>query len=612
MKRLFLSRLGRTGTGLAACTAFLLLPIPRSATPADFGCASRPVLGSRPLLVVVGDCEDGPINTTSTRAYEALFFSSDRANVEDYFRAVSNNRFRWTRAGPGVRRVWIPRYLQRGVNPDSLSNIVHHALMSVDNALLDRNEDHMITSDEFQVFSIDNLSNLAVGHTVPLSVPRTGSTMEFEGKVVELSCDLAGLMTCCHELCHAIPGYGEYGLDIYGMGPAINCGLSTMGACTTTPAEDLRSWYLDPWQRSIFGWCEPRIESMRAGGVLTIAAAHAGAPTAPVILYDPVVGPSELFLLEYRSSRGAAGFNYDTNVVGNGLALWHVRQDTNHLPLLSPIVAAGEAGWRWCPKCQGLHFIGEYLDPVYGTCPDGGTHTDAGRDERSFFNLQVNDPQAPGQHGWERCTLCQGLFLGTSGSRCPAGGGGQHQGAPGFTYSVPTSPLTYSWLWCSKCHSLFLAAEEANSHCPAGGTHSGNLSAFIYGVSYGHDPVNWNEGPPDFARGSATVWGSNAATPFLRWLDGSQTGARIHIRPFSPEDGSITIEWFWDSWVDFNFAGSEDGSFEHPFNTFDEGVNAVLEGATLHIKAGASAEAMTVRKRMTLQAYNGLVTIGRP
>ncbi|MCI0540027.1 MAG: hypothetical protein L0Z50_32880 [Verrucomicrobiales bacterium] len=68
-------------------------------------------------------------------------------------------------------------------------------------------------------------------------------------------------------------------------------------------------------------------------------------------------------------------------------------------------------------------------------------------------------------------------------------------------------------------------------------------------------------------------------------------------------------------WVDFNYAGSasvrETGEFYEPFNTLSEAVNAAAPGCTLLLKTGARAESLTISKPLTLEAYNGLVTIGR-
>lgn len=65
-----------------------------------------------------------------------------------------------------------------------------------------------------------------------------------------------------------------------------------------------------------------------------------------------------------------------------------------------------------------------------------------------------------------------------------------------------------------------------------------------------------------------------------------------------------------ETWVDFAYVGVEVGTFAQPFNTMAEGVQAVPNGGTLSIKAGASSTPITITKPMSIQAYGGLVTIG--
>lgn len=63
-------------------------------------------------------------------------------------------------------------------------------------------------------------------------------------------------------------------------------------------------------------------------------------------------------------------------------------------------------------------------------------------------------------------------------------------------------------------------------------------------------------------------------------------------------------------WVDFAYAGAETGTEDHPFNTLDEGANAVDVGETVKIKTGSTSETITIAKAMTLEAVGGAVQIG--
>jgi hypothetical protein len=96
-------------------------------------------------------------------------------------------------------------------------------------------------------------------------------------------------------------------------------------------------------------------------------------------------------------------------------------------------------------------------------------------------------------------------------------------------------------------------------------------------------------------------------------MDGSESRTRLHVRPFNPGDSSITVEWWAeeDTWVDFNYVGSELGTFANPFNTLGEGVAASPWGGFVKLKPGSTSETLTINKRVNLEAVGGPVTIGR-
>ena len=67
--------------------------------------------------------------------------------------------------------------------------------------------------------------------------------------------------------------------------------------------------------------------------------------------------------------------------------------------------------------------------------------------------------------------------------------------------------------------------------------------------------------------------------------------------------------------VDFGANGSENGSFQNPFDTVLEGVNQTLADPVadipeLTIKAGSTSETLTISKPMIIRACGGTVTIG--
>jgi hypothetical protein len=134
-----------------------------------------------------------------------------------------------------------------------------------------------------------------------------------------------------------------------------------------------------------------------------------------------------------------------------------------------------QANWRYCSRCQGLFYAG--LQTTTGACPAGGGHDYSPFSGTGTFipnyTLQKDDPGAPGQSNWRWCNKCQGLsFAGnfTSGT-CPAGGGHNYSGSSDYTLSTSPGdePL---WMWCKKCQGLVTFKNVPfPGPCPAGGDH---------------------------------------------------------------------------------------------------------------------------------------------
>lgn len=115
--------------------------------------------------------------------------------------------------------------------------------------------------------------------------------------------------------------------------------------------------------------------------------------------------------------------------------------------------------------------------------------------------------------------------------------------------------------------------------------------------------VGWDD-----SQGASGVW-------FLRnsWGPGWGEGGYMRI-----EYGCVSVGYAANyvvypgtAWVDFAYNGAEEGSFTKPYNTVAEGADAVTSGGHLRIKAGATAETVTITKAMTVHAYAGSVTIGQ-
>ena len=68
-------------------------------------------------------------------------------------------------------------------------------------------------------------------------------------------------------------------------------------------------------------------------------------------------------------------------------------------------------------------------------------------------------------------------------------------------------------------------------------------------------------------------------------------------------------------WVDFTYNGTEDGTFDRPFNTLAEGIDNVNSGGEIIIKSGITNETFEginkITKPVTIKTYNGMTTIGQ-
>ena len=130
-----------------------------------------------------------------------------------------------------------------------------------------------------------------------------------------------------------------------------------------------------------------------------------------------------------------------------------------------------QRNWRWCSKCQGLHFIENGLRP----CKAGGNHI---IDQSGDYRLSLGDMQAQGQI-WRWCSKCAGLhFTGHDLRPCPAGGDHTEQGSGEYRLlqvgDYFTEPHQDNWRWCEKCGGLhFMGGSPPNNGvCPGGGGHS--------------------------------------------------------------------------------------------------------------------------------------------
>jgi hypothetical protein len=135
----------------------------------------------------------------------------------------------------------------------------------------------------------------------------------------------------------------------------------------------------------------------------------------------------------------------------------------------------------------------------------------------------------------------------------------------------------------------------------------------------------WGVDDPAYQEGLGDLWEWDGS----QWILSSTDGPR-HYRPamaFDSRRGEAVVfgggrnrefelreTWLLklhETWVDFSYFGVETGTFDAPFNTIAEGVNAAPAGGILKIKAGTSPERLTISKQLSVQAIGGPVTVGQ-
>jgi M6 family metalloprotease-like protein len=306
-----------------------------------------PALGARPTLVILLDLAASGGFAHPSAYYDNLVFNPFNTNaagvrsLNGYMIVNSHARFSLTRAGPGLVG---PLQLPADQLAKALTNDVMRAGFAlaaavnagVNFASYDANADGRITVNEFAVLAFDNINPKPEGATRwanPDGVngaefTPAGSSVSI-GMNVGLLAQQAGFGTICHEFAHAALNADDLYGGANGQTVCYNEHYTPM-SCTIGSPDDMLSFGLDAWHKLQLGWVEPRIRSLHAGGVETIAAAQIITATdAPIILHDPARGFGEFFLVEYRTSTSPAGAGYEDNLPSSGLGIWRVVHDAN-------------------------------------------------------------------------------------------------------------------------------------------------------------------------------------------------------------------------------------------------------------------------------------------
>jgi M6 family metalloprotease-like protein len=352
----------RLALTLACLTAFANVVGQPALTPEDFGYGSLTangveIRGSFPLLVVTFElATNSPprqrLIPNANQAFDQLIFNFFTfPSLNGYYLENSYGSFSWQRAGvigPVVLDTNETATLAAQQSKDSSDGVTRFGLDSgagiayvlgrvaaataYNFAQWDANADGSITPNELSIMLIGNngeagaanrpIGAAAAGFAVP------GQNVTLRGRVASLD-HRCSFMSMAHELSHSLGTS-----DLYA-GGCFSSGMTTMSCTLYNPLDDRRTFHFDPWHKMRMGWLQPRVFPLATGGVATVTVSQFASPDTPVLLYDPVKGTQEYFLIEFRSNVASVGADHDANLTDpsndtpsttptRGMAIWHV------------------------------------------------------------------------------------------------------------------------------------------------------------------------------------------------------------------------------------------------------------------------------------------------
>jgi hypothetical protein len=350
MKRILSTFLALAATVSLMATASTSIALERGM----FGWRGAEVIGSRPLLVIwIREPDDLPLSELGKyRQYyqDVIFGQPERSepisaqrkrfelSVVRYYSEVSQGKFNWTPAG-------MLGPLTASIKGKPASEVAVLALQAAavegrfDFKTVDANHDGRITPDELAVLVIANgpapSRHWQDFSTADHQVIIPGQGLAFAGRLAVVG-EKDGFATVNRALFHLIvPG----AVDLDGWPQkcfVLNRERSIMAA-VNTPNPGL-TMHLDPWHKMLAGWIEPRVYPLGRAISAKLAAQHV-LPASdselkrPILLFDPMKGPSEFFLLEYRTP---SMLGFDRARVNSGLVVWQVALNSANRPFAVP------------------------------------------------------------------------------------------------------------------------------------------------------------------------------------------------------------------------------------------------------------------------------------
>ncbi len=376
---------------LAAILLQALVVPGRGQSLADFGFNAVPLAGSRPVLVLLPNYPGLSVIGTSLQWHQLTFDSvtsksPPRYSVAGWVSETSNGRFSITAASPLPIALSMtaddsadsiqaanPGWREDQINFVWLGRIVKAVIDGgFDFRAFDKDHDGNVhCPDELTIFVVNPALNNNGGVNRDMATQQDDAgTFSVSGASI-ITGHMAAFDTIIHEFGHSfgIP-YELYTFPP--TGSAINQGMTVMsstgGGSPGAISVFSSDWqpailHFDPYHKLRFGWSEPRIVSLRAGGRFVLPVATARTVNAPVILHDPARGTLEHFILEYRSrSQSAANydgeFGSDNPSTGEGLVVWQVAAQADHSPFVG-----------WFPTDPALGIGTNYSSSIVTRCP---------------------------------------------------------------------------------------------------------------------------------------------------------------------------------------------------------------------------------------------------
>ena len=246
-----------------------------------------------------------------------------------------------------------------------------------------------------------------------------------------------------------------------------------------------------------------------------IAALHR--PDIDLPLMVKVHTPDRIFTVEFRQKQG-----WDIGI----------SRDTVLIHELRSYYCSSQKNWRYCGKCQGLHYAG------YHVCAAGGLHDLIGSAD---YHLSIDDPSAEGQDNWRWCRRCNQMAYAGGNGPGPCAAGGLHDQATSGDYRLATAgPGQDQWRYCRKCKCLNYAEGNRLSACMAGGSHDdGNSLNYVLRTDNGaggQDAWCWCK------KCQGLVYSLRSACPAggrHTWEGSSDYGLAWHLASFGQRG------WFW-------------------------------------------------------------------